>query len=95
LGETGYRLAMDCLENEKRNVVILEKEQGSQYFYEIKKRGGIILSLNALIGQNLKKAGIFWAEQVLVSIGRDSENIEILRVIDSLLQKFHLKLHHT
>lgn len=83
LGNIGFRLAKDCIEN-KIPVVCVELNPVNRYSEKIRELGGKVIHKDARLPDVLKKTGVRTAKEVFVTTNSDTIQIDLLQSLDSL-----------
>lgn len=84
LGETGTELARALRERE-RKVVVLEADPGHPGLADVQSRGAVVVTGDARQPDLLRRCRVDTAQQVVVTTGNDSANVEVCEALTQLV----------
>lgn len=86
VGETGYRIALQYLENSHSRVVLIDDQRMNPRVASLRALGAIALLGDALDSATLSRARMHAAREVFVFSGSDEKNIAIGKIIHRLVR---------
>lgn len=87
LGETGFRIAKDFINNSNFSVIAIESSTQNPLASEIAAMGGTVVFDNAMNPNALKKVHVGGAKYVFVFSGDDEINIAIAKAVERICRK--------